>query len=367
MKYVAILNSRQNLRPIGSDLWIKYTKLTMQKLSGQDVTVLSSVGMKTWELLVHFAAKYKIKQRIYIPITSEQKNIDVIAYYTNQFGLSQKLTDYYFFEVENLQKDKLIFQQERDRQIINDADIIYPISIRKDSTLRQLYSKVESRQVVVDKQVTVKYEKNRKPCKYKIDYDKLNPVIDKKLDNFLIHWTRTANDLWPDEKLNNYYQSISSSKDNYSHSAYDTLIRILSEKKLRASSRHYRRNISAVAFSELKPSDAISLMKWRARYHEMSFEPYGIAINKKAAAKIGVRPVIYGDSKEYNGLKKTDQPYFQAIGIKGFWRPEKEWRFIGEIDLLKIHLKDLKIIVWKKEQIDLINRYSKSEIISLYK
>ncbi len=127
MKFVAILNSRQNLRPVGSDLWIKNTKLAMRKLSNQDVTVLTSIGMKTWELLVYFAVRYKVKQRIYIPITSEQKNIDVIAYYTNQFGLSPKLTDYYFFEVENLQKDNLLFQKERDRLIVNDAEIIYPI------------------------------------------------------------------------------------------------------------------------------------------------------------------------------------------------------------------------------------------------
>ncbi len=367
LKSIAILNSRQNLRPVGSDLWIKNTKLAVQELTGQDVILLTSVGMKTWEFLVYLAAKYKIKQRIYVPITIEQKNIDIIAYYTKQFRLSPKLTEWYFFEVENLKKDYPFFQRERDRLIINNADIIYPISIRKDSTLKQLYGKNESSQAVVDERFTAKYSKTKKSYKFEIDKRQLNPEIDKQLKGFLIHWTRSANDHWPDERLYDYYKTIANSQNDYAHSAHFTLIRILSENKLRASSRHYRKGISAVSFSELKPSEAVNLMKWRARYREMSFEPYGIAVRKKTADQIGVRKVIYGDRKMFGGLKKVDRPYFQSIGTKGFWVPEKEWRHIDNIDLSKINQNDLKIIVWNKEQIDSLKEYSKSDIISLYK
>jgi len=367
LKSIAILNSRQNLHPLGSDLWIKNTKQAVRKLIGQDVTVLTSVGMKTWELLIYLAVKYKIKQRIYVPITSEQKNIDVIAYYTNQFQLSPESTDFCFFEVDDLKKDKSFFQKERDRLIINDADIIYPISIRQDSTLKLLYSKCKVAQAVVDKHFTINYIKNQKSYKYEIDKSKLNPKIDKQLENYLIHWTRTTNGPWPDEIFYDYYKTIVSSKKEYAHSAYDTLLRILSEKKLRASSRHYRKGISAVAFSELKPSDAISLMKWRARYHEMSFEPFGIGIKKNTAGKIGIRKVIYGDRKIFGSLGAIDKPYYQSIGTKGFWIPEKEWRFIGDIDLSKINKDDLKIIVWNQEEIATLKKFSKSDIVSLYK
>ncbi len=366
-KSIAILNSRQNLRLVGTDLWVKNTKLAVCKLSGLDVTLLTSVGMKTWELLVYLATKYKIKQRIYVPITIDQKNIDVIAYYTKQFRLSPKLTEWYFFEVENLNKDNRFFQKERDKLICNSADIIYPISIRKGSTLKQLYGNNKSSKADVDQQFTVENVKAKTSYKYEIDKDKLNPRIDKQLDKYLIHWTRTANSNWLGEKLSDYYKSIVNSKNNYAHSAYMTLLRILSEKRLRASSRHYRKYLPAVSFSELKPSYAVDLMKWRARYREMSFEPYGIAIKKNVSDKIGVREVIYGDSNMFKDLKTNDKPYFQSIGTKGFWTPEKEWRHIGDIDLSKICQKDLKIIVQSKEQIDLAGKYSKSEIISLYK
>ncbi|MCP4706224.1 MAG: hypothetical protein GY865_16635 [candidate division Zixibacteria bacterium] len=347
-------------------MWIKNTKQAVCKLSGLDVTLLTSVGMKTWELLVYLAVKYKIKQHIYVPITIKQKNIDVIAYYTKQFRLSPKLTEWYFFEIENQIKDNRFFQKERDKLICNSADIIYPISIRKDSTLKRLYDSDESSKAVVDERFTVNNIKTKKSYKYEIDKEKLNLKIDTQLDQFIIHWTRTANNNWPGEKLSDYYKSIVNSKNNYAHSAYMTLLKILSEKGLRSSSRHYRKNLSAVSFSELKPSDAIDLMKWRARYREMSFEPYGIAIKKNAANKIGIRKVIYGDSNMFKDLKTNDKPYFQSVGTKGFWTPEKEWRHIGDIDLSKINTEDLKIIVQSKEQIDLVKKHSKSEIISLY-
>jgi len=353
---VAILNSRQGLRPVGSDLWINNTRQAVQQLTGKDVLLLTSVGMKTWELLVYLAHKYKIKQRIYAPIAIDQKNIDVITYYSKQFKLSQKLTEWYFFEVENVSKDNLLFQKERDKLICQSADIIYPISIRTGSTLKQLYNKSIESQTVVNDGFMSRYSKSKNKYKYKINSAKVNPEIDKLLKGYLIHWTRTANSCWPNEKLSDYYKSIVKTKNDYSHSAYMTLQRILSENILRASSRHYRKNLSAVSFSELKPSMAVSLMKWRARYREMSFEPYGIAVRKTTAQKIGIRKVIYGESKSFRDLGEIDKPYFQSIGTRGYWTPEKEWRFIGDIDLSKINQNDKRIIVLHKNEAIQINK-----------
>ena len=365
MKKAAILNSRQNLRPVGSDLWIKNTILAVRGLAGLNVELLTSVGMKTWEFLIFLAAKYKIKQRIYVPITIGQKNADVITYYTRQFRISPKLTGWYFFEVENLKKDNLLFQKERDRLIVNKADIVYPVSIRPGSRLEHLYGKDGKSGAIVDERFKTGYIKTQKSFKYEIDKNNLNPEIDKRLDRFLIHWTRTANSCWPGEKLCDYYKSIADSKKDYARSAYLTLVRILSENRLRASSRHYRKGVSAVAFSELKPSEAISLMRWRARYREMSFEPYGIAVRKRAAGQIGIQKVIYGTRQEFDGLNEVDRPYFQSIGTRGFWVPEKEWRHIGDIDLSTINSNDLKIIVWNKNQIDSIKKYCQSDIVFL--
>ncbi len=73
-------------------------------------------------------------------------------------------------------------------------------------------------------------------------------------------------------------------------------------------------------------------MKWRARYAEMSFEPYGVGIRKEKASKLGIRPVIY-----YEGAKPAEfasTPWLcQSVGTKTDWRQEAEYRHHGDLTL----------------------------------
>jgi len=362
----AILNSRQNLRPVGSDRWVHNTMQAVKYIKSNNYKLLSSVGMNTWEMLIYLASKNNIAQTIYLPAEENQDRYGVIEYYMRQFRLNPDLTDWRFVEIANIRKDYPLFQKKRDMQIINDADTVFPISLRPNSTLNSLLLNNKRSDLKIDEKYKAEYSKPEMPNKIEINRELLNPVIDKQLEGFIIHWTRTANNNWPSESLYDYYDVIASSENDYSHSARLTLIRILSENLLKASSRHYRKGISAVAFSELKPSDAVFLMKWRARYREMTFEPYGIAIRKTAAEKMGVRKVIYGDKKLYYNLTESDRPYCQSIGTKGYWAPEREWRFIGDIDLSIISPNDLRVIVWFPDEILKVGQYTDLTVLSLY-
>lgn len=365
MKSIAILNSRQNLRPIGLDGWITASAQAAQAVGAQGNKLLTSLGMNTWELLVYLAAINKINQKIYIPLKKDQNQSDIAEYYTRQFQLKSDITEWRFIDVNEDNRGGHLFQKERDRRIIMDSDIIYPIALRRGSSLRNCISKLTECTAVIDD--TFKIEYNIRKESYKLDIDKrlLNPEIDNALDDFIIHWTRTSNRPWPGETLYEYYGSIVNSTSVYPRSSFDTLVRIVTERKLRASSRHYRRGNSAVAFSELKPSEAVDLMKWRARYREMTFEPYGIALRKRCAREIGVRKVIYCESKLYSTSDTIDQPYFQSIGTKGFWVLEKEWRHVGDIDLSLVDPNDIRVIVWKSDEIELMGNNTKYKVVPI--
>ena len=108
-------------------------------------------------------------------------------------------------------------------------------------------------------------------------------------------------------------------------------------------------------------------MRWRARYREMSFEPYGIGIEKKAAEKLGVRKVLYGNPEMYRYLDRDDQPYFQSIGSRGFWLPEREYRFLGDLDLELLDQKDIIVIVWKPDEVSLVKSIFDGQVVSFYK
>jgi hypothetical protein len=163
-----------------------------------------------------------------------------------------------------------------------------------------------------------------------------------------------------------YYRDIFDSALRYPRSGLDTLVRMLSEGRIRASSKHYRKGHPAVAFSSLKPSEAVGLMKWRARYREMTFEPYGVAIRKSYGEMTGIRKVFYGNPDMYRYLDESDRPYFQSIGVKGYWMPEKEFRHVGDIDLNLIPKESLVVIVWTKDEIAGVKRLFDGDVISLY-
>ena len=366
MKSAAILNSRQHLRSVGSDPWINNTKLAVQNLADQNRQLLTSIGMNTWELLVYLAARFNMAQRIYFPVSENVSGSKTIEYASREFKLRSNLIDWRPIGISDIKKDYSIFQKLRDEMIIREADFIYPIALRPNSTLSKSCVEQKKESAIISDQYLTPYDKKGISCKIIVNRGLINNDIDNRLSDFIIHWTRTSNNPWPGEKLYDYYDALTNSTDNYPRSAFNTLLRIVKESKLRSSGRHHRKGIKAVAFSELKPTQAISLMKWRARYGEMTFEPYGIAIRKEAAKNIGIRQVIYGNNDLHEKLDDEYKPYYQSIGSKGFWVPEKEWRHIGDINLTTIEPDAIKVIVWWRHEMKYLRTITNSEIISMY-
>lgn len=365
-KRAVILNSRQGLRPVGTDAWIQNSLKAVNRAISRGNIVLTSAGMNSWEMILFLAEKHNAFQKIYLPLDKSSDAEPARKYYCDQFQLRSALVDWRFVEIGNLKKDYGSFQKIRDQLIINDADILYPVSIRPDGNLERLINSAKADGKVVDSGFQTEYSDSVYSCKIDLDFDKLNSDIDRQLEDCVIHWTRSSNSPWPDETMYSYYESILNSTSRYPRSGFDTLMRILFEKRLRASSRHLRKNLSAVAFSSLQPTHAARLMKWRARYHEMTFEPYGIAIDKNFADTIGIRKVFYGNQEMYDFLEDENKPYFQSVGTKGYWIPEKEYRHIGDIDLSLIPHDSITAIVWRPAEIDEIKEGFSGRVIGLY-
>lgn len=366
-KSAVILNSRQGLKPVGNEAWIRNSLQAVNDAITSGLTVLTSVGMSSWEIVLFFASKFGARQKVYVPLAKEDSQDNAKAYYAKQFKLRDDSAGWSFIEIENAKKDYHTFQQLRDRQIIKDADIIYPVSIRPNGSLEGLISAEKAAGKTIMTDFLTDCATSHTVCRLELNSDKFTSSIDKQLENTIIHWTRATNDSWPGETMFDYYSAIVSSSSYYPRSGLDTLIRILSEKRLRASSRHYRKDVSAVAFSALKPTEVAQLMKWRARYREMTFEPYGIAIDNGTAERIGIRKVIYGNPEMYTYLEEEDKLYFQSMGKKGYWLPEREYRHIGDVDLSAIPETSITAIVWKRNEIDAARQLFRGKVVSLYK
>jgi hypothetical protein len=361
-----ILNSRQGRRPSGNDPWIVNTAKAVSAASSHGGTILTSVGISSWELPLFFAARDKSSQKIFIPWERGEAISSRKKFCTEQFCLVEKKVEWHVIESGESANAPRNFQLRRDRMILNEADIVYPVSIRPGGNMERLLLDI-SKQKIVEDSFRMPYQAVPRHIKFEIEPQRVNRDTDTLLDNYLIHWTRSSHTPWPGERWYDYYEAVVKSRGTYPRSGLDTLCRILEERKIRASFRHQRKRFPAVAFSALKPSEAAGLMQWRARFQEMTFEPYGIAVEREAAAEAGIRKVFYGHSDMYQYLEDEYRPYFQSIGARGFWMPEKEYRHIGDFDLKKIPGSKITVIVWCEEEKERMSDIFGGTVLSLYR
>ena len=227
--------------------------------------------------------------------------------------------------------------EARDNLAFDLAKTILPISIRPGGRWDRMLGEAGNR--LVDNRFKVEYC-NKPSAEMKIEIPE--SCFSCSDWSYVTHWTRRFYGPWPGETSAEFYRAISSSGALYPRSAAHTLERILKVNTLMGSGEHIRKNKPIVAFTSLPPSQAIPLMRWRARYVRPTFEPYGIAIHLRSAHALGIRPVTYVKSDEKHD--PVDENFTQGYGT-GDWPAEAEWRAIGDIDLGKILPDDVLVLV----------------------
>ncbi len=374
MPYVAILNSRQSKTPVGNDGWVQATLRAVEGAVSDGYTIVSSTGMHTWNLVTWATGHRGGQLKLVIPAPYWQnipgfscdpqlEKQHLINYVVGQFQLDAALTEFAFIGERENERSRKPLWSERDQAIVRQADILYPISVRPKGTLAELLAQREPNQVIPDYQIPYGKSVAIRPS-YTFDRHALGE-LDHDWD-FLTHWTRASHDPWPGERAGEFYRAVAQSRDEYPRSASAALSRILQEQKLRGSSRHIRGKYRVVGFTELRPSEAVDLMRWRPRKVRWNFEPYGVAIRRDIAETLGCRPVIYGTNQDYEQLSQEDQPFFQHIGERGGdWRPEREWRYPGDLDLKLIPQDALCVIVYSHEDKRRMSKMANFPAISL--
>jgi hypothetical protein len=310
----------------------------------------TSIGQQTWEMQLYFARQAYLDQTIVIPA----KNA------TDFEILKQNVITQYCLDLNQVQFEKIYpddsksLMYSRDARIIENSDLLVPIAIRNNGYLNTLINQApHQKHIINDFQIEYKPEKAK--IAYKIDKNKLSKELFFLSSQYLTHWTRTSNSPWPTEKKFDYYQAITTN-NCYPRSAFEGLANMLTHGKINASSLHMPQNTPTVSFSGLPPQEAAVLMYWRARYCQMSFEPYGIGIEKNDAESIGIQAVRY--YKPRFKPKNVDSWLCQSIGKKSNWRLENEYRFLGDLDL--IHIPNEKMICFcysKNEAKKIQNRF----------
>lgn len=344
--FAAILNSRQSKTPAGRDPWIRKTLEAVEWASRSSFGIVTSVGMITWELVLHAASQRKLPIVVVVPQAAESPDKD-IARIECDFGLTPGRAGFVFPRLEANRSAKGLWPS-RDGFVISFATILVPISIRPDGNLARLIS--THGETGVRTEFEVPYTPTAHHSRPAPQLWTSSGQLTETDWPYLIHFTRTCHGPWPCEKPSSFYTELLKSADEYPRNAMATLRRILSMGQLIGSSSHLRGGIRAVAFTEVRPHDAQALMRWRKRFVRWSFEPYGIGIHKEWAKSHGFQPVRYGLPEDYDRLAHAQRPYFQNRGGRSDWRPEREWRLLGDLNLKDVPRDALCALARKEEE-----------------
>lgn len=151
---------------------------------------------------------------------------------------------------------------------------------------------------------------------------------------YLYHYTRACPGPWPGQSYRDYLLALLANEPLCGHSALETLVRMLREQRLRASSRITRGAQPVISWSARPPSEIAAMRRWNPALIRWTFEPYGIAISKNVLQALGAKPAIYARDGVFSRLPGHDRFRYQRHEPPTCaWKQEREWRLPGDLAL----------------------------------
>ncbi len=354
----AVLNSRQSKFPLGTDRWVQATDEAVAHVKRRGLVLLTSLGLNIWELTLAFASRRQLDTLIIMPEPADDPEA-VAAAVREGFRLSPQRTGFLYPDAKAPDGKK--GWPDRDARIIELADLILPVSIRPDGALARLLAGYHGE---TDHSFSVPYDACRRS---RPRYD--NRIIDPAVWplNLVAHFTRSRPTPWPMEPPLDFYNALTASTNEWCRSARNGLLNIVRTGTIYASSRHIRGGFGIVAFSSLTESNLRRLFRYRPRLVNPGLEPYGIAISKEAAIDLGMKPVHYGPTDDFDRLDDVTQPYFQHQGSHDAqWRQEQEWRFVGDLHLEDIPPDLIRVVAPTSSAAEAMRPLSPYEVVCLF-
>jgi hypothetical protein len=386
----AVLNSRKSRRVSPYDRWLSLTEWCVRQAVEQGYVIVSSLGIMTYDWVCFLARIMKSPLIIVcddvLPWMKDEKRKDsFFDFYGDLFDPDRTLFLSPFDCTKALMtRDRLPI---RDASIVALADKLWIAEIRRDGNMEHLIGKVTEKsafspdvvtahgeaEVIAFKKIALHKAGSGQYVKNALEPDTDAPSMTLSVplqaeepltlldgERYLIHFTRARPGPWPGQTMYNYLESLWMRRDSAAHTAFDTLGRILSERRIRGSSRLVRGPDPVVSFTACAPKEIVEMIHWNPALVRWSFEPYGIALSKKALIHAGAEPVIYARGHEYAQLPLEKRYRFQIHEPPDKdWTREKEWRIKGDLYLDRFSRDDLIVVLpdgdrerWRESRLD---------------
>ena len=152
-------------------------------------------------------------------------------------------------------------------------------------------------------------------------------------ERYLYHYTRSCPGPWPGQPYREYLLGLLNDAPLAGHTAVETLAHILNEGLLRGGTGLVKGNAPVISWTSVPPGELESVRQWNPALMRWTFEPYGIAVERKFLKRLGAKPVIYTDEAGWEKIAPVDRFRRQARGVGDRWKREREWRLSGDFPL----------------------------------
>ena len=176
------------------------------------------------------------------------------------------------------------------------------------------------------------------------------PIMTELKDgaDYLTHCTRSLKGAWPDQGEDEFLDDLILGESSKERSCLSSLMRIIRMQRLIATSQAIRGEVPVVSFTSNALHEIPAMRTYRAHRGQWDFEPYGVCIRRQTLVDRGARAVQYADETTWDQLASRDKPFFHKLGSKTSsidWSVEREWRVIGDLDLAKLPVEDVRVFV----------------------
>lgn len=331
--FVAV-NSAQSRRPRGTDPWVQATLALLASAEQRRDQVVTSVGLNTWEMSLWAAGQVGLDVRVVLPPAT---SLDVSAYkkqVARDFGLDPAKVSWTIMDeaTKGTKGTKATRWESRDRTVLRLSQRVFPISVRGAGRLSKLLAELPKDKL--EDSFRVPYQK---PRREKVPwFTGQSQRIRWPRRPGLMHLTRGAQ-RWPGETSAQYYAAVAASGDRDPRSGFETLRRMVRERRIRGSGKRIAGGRTVVCWSARSPEDILELVRMRRRFARWAFEPYGVWISEQAAVRLGVRPVGYGE------VTGQDAWLRHSPGAGGIWKAEREWRNLGDVPLGELATDEVEV------------------------
>jgi hypothetical protein len=398
-KLFAIASSRMGRRFDGLENWIAALRTAICEIYRQGQGIVTAEGTST-HLFVERMAELLHLPTVVLRAMPERPTQSWFEQFSTknstpqQFSLSRNAVDVYWtpvgprpFAAEN---ESLI-----DFAILSGADAVRLLAVRgKQNTYRSVSTRLKQNFVagdvwlLRDESMTSKSIREelielgavdwvlRGSLSDDLDGERRNsPGVDvlraseiPGIENYLVHSTRTPS-LNPRKLLSNQEIDRLLFKQTLDDAGpLSGLLRILADGWLRGGTELLPGSLPMVSWTEHPLPRLRELRVYRKHLARWDFEPFGISVKRERLAELGARRVTYFDHESFQVIAPEEKAFGQRAGSQigdewVDWTCEREWRFLGDLNLSLLSPSDALIFVGDMASAQIVAPYSRWPVV----